>query len=71
MFLWSSFSSEKWVQLYPGNALGDVPAGGHADDDDREAQVQLQPRGLGLRRPLHLHRHHQPLPLHIDAGRRR
>ena len=51
--------------------LGDVPAGGHADDDDREAQVQLQPRGLGLRRPLCLHRHHQPLPLHIDAGRRR
>ena len=35
--------------------LGDVLAGGHADDDDREAQVQLQPRGLGLRRPLHLH----------------
>ena len=51
--------------------LGDVPAGGHADDDDREAQVQLQPRGLGLRRPLCLHRHHQPLSVHIDAGRRR
>ena len=36
---------------------GDVPAGGHADDDAWDPQVQLQPRGLGLRRPLHLLRH--------------
>ena len=48
---------------------GDVPAGGHADDDAWDPQVQLQPRGLGLRRPLNLLRHHQPLYLHPHARR--